>query len=107
APAFPVELLPQSMAQSVRRRVARGLAQGIAEIGGARRQFLARGAGLKMLFGLRGVSPAQFAVQITLGNEVFFASHRQSLAVSRKVARARARRDITVPMGTPVMSAIS
>ena len=76
------------------------------DIGGEGAAFVATG---DVAFGFaRGIA-GQFAVQKGLRAQEFGAVHTSSLAVhfSRSIVRARASRDITVPMGAPVISAIS
>lgn len=102
-----IKLRRQARAQDIGRDMMCRLAQSIAEIGRAGGHSLAFGTGLKMAFCRRRIRALQFAIQIALGAQGFLAAHRQSFAISRKVARARASRDITVPMGTSVTAAIS
>ena len=84
-----------------------GLAQGIAEIGRLGRETLAFGAGLQVALGGIAFFTIKLTVQIALGRQNVRAAHRHSFALSRNWVLARARRDITVPMGVPVISAIS
>src|SRR6185312_9711085 len=98
---------PHAGVQEFGRLVTGCPAQGIAEIGGLGREVLAFGAGLQMPLGRIAFCAIELAVQITLGRKDVIAAHRNSFALSRNWVRARARRDITVPMGVPVMSAIS
>ena len=77
-------------------------------LGVIRRHGLAFGAAFQMLFGFERFRRIQFAVQIGLDEKALLAIHAAPpINFSRNSARPRASRDITVPIGAPVVTAIS